>query len=76
MHIISVHAHARLELFDTFVANVALFMVGLVECVAVGWVYGAKRFSADAIAMCAARRICIRMLHISCWMCSCAWPRR
>ena len=26
--------------------------MGLVECVAVGWVYGAKQFSADANAMC------------------------
>jgi solute carrier family 6 amino acid transporter-like protein 5/7/9/14 len=41
-----------LEVFDTFVANISLFLVGLVECVAVGWLYGAKHFSADANAMC------------------------
>ena len=41
-----------LEVFDTFVANISLFLVGLVECVAVGWLYGVKHFSADANAMC------------------------
>ena len=41
-----------LELVDTFVANLALFAVGTLECVAVGWVYGAQRFAADTIAMC------------------------
>jgi len=40
------------QVFDTFVANISLFLVGLVECVAVGWVYGVEQFSADANAMC------------------------
>ena len=41
-----------LELFDTFVANVGIFLVGGLECVAITWVYGAPRFASDAIAMC------------------------
>ena len=40
-----------LELFDSFACNVTLFIVGGLECVAVGWVYGADRFAADTLRM-------------------------
>ncbi len=40
-----------LELFDAFASNLTLFVIGLLECVAIGWVYGADRFAADAASM-------------------------
>ena len=40
-----------LDLFDTFSVNVTLFIVGAFECIAVGWVYGADQFAADAERM-------------------------
>ena len=40
-----------LELFDSFACNVTLFIVGGLECVAIGWVYGDDRFVADTLSM-------------------------
>ena len=40
-----------LELFDTFVVNLTLFLVGSLECIGIGWVYGADRFAADVCQM-------------------------
>ena len=40
-----------LELFDTFASNLVLFACGALECIAVGWVYGADRFAADTASM-------------------------
>mmetsp|Transcript_38091 Transcript_38091/g.119970 ORF Transcript_38091/g.119970 Transcript_38091/m.119970 type:complete len:243 (+) Transcript_38091:551-1279(+) len=40
-----------LELVDGYAANLTLFIVGGVECLAVGWVYGADRFAADTLEM-------------------------
>jgi len=39
------------QLVDGFAANLTLFMVGAVECVAVAWIYGADRFAMDALEM-------------------------
>lgn len=43
------------QLVDGFAANLTLFVVGAVECVAVAWIYGADRFAADALEMTGAR---------------------
>jgi len=40
-----------LELFDTFAGNMTLFLCGALECIAIGWVYGAERFAADTLSM-------------------------
>ena len=40
-----------LELVDGYAANLTLFIVGGMECLAVGWVYGADRFAADTLEM-------------------------
>ncbi|KAL1503922.1 hypothetical protein AB1Y20_012383 [Prymnesium parvum] len=40
-----------LELFDSFAVNLTLFLVGGLECLAIGWVYGADRFAADVLQM-------------------------
>ena len=40
-----------LDLFDSFVANLTLFVVGALECIGIGWIYGADRFAADTLAM-------------------------
>lgn len=40
-----------LELFDAFSVNISLFACGLLECVGVGWVYGADNFAAEALSM-------------------------
>jgi hypothetical protein len=44
-----------LQLVDAFAANLTLFVVGALECVAVAWVYGADRFAADALETTGAR---------------------
>ena len=44
-----------LELVDGYAANLTLFIVGGVECLAVGWVYGADRFAADTLEMAKAK---------------------
>ena len=33
-----------LQLFDTYAPSYALLTVGLVECIAIGWVYGKLTF--------------------------------
>ena len=35
-----------LELFDGFAVNVTLFVVGALECIAIGCIYGVNRFAA------------------------------
>ena len=35
-----------LELFDGFAVNVTLFVVGALECIAIGWIYGVNQFAA------------------------------
>ena len=40
-----------LELFDTFACSITLFLCGMLEAIAVGWVYGAEPFAADCLAM-------------------------
>lgn len=40
-----------LELFDSFAANVSLFIVGAFECIAVGWVYNSERLAAEVLQM-------------------------
>ncbi|XP_071086555.1 sodium- and chloride-dependent glycine transporter 1-like [Haliotis cracherodii] len=39
------------QLFDWYVAAVACFLIGTLECLVVGWCYGMKRFAADVEAM-------------------------
>ncbi|XP_071094834.1 sodium- and chloride-dependent glycine transporter 2-like [Haliotis cracherodii] len=38
-------------LMDWYVAAVILFVTAVLQCIAVGWLYGAERFSADVEAM-------------------------
>jgi hypothetical protein len=53
-----------LELFDSFAVNVTLFVVGMLECVAIGWVYGGERFAADAMQMTSKRLPRLLLLDI------------
>lgn len=39
------------NLLDGYSANLTLFIVGGLECVAVGWCYGAERFAVDTLEM-------------------------
>ncbi|XP_046367052.2 sodium- and chloride-dependent glycine transporter 1-like isoform X1 [Haliotis rufescens] len=39
------------QLLDWYVAAVALFVIGTLECIIVGWCYGMKRFAVDVEAM-------------------------
>ncbi|XP_076110337.1 sodium- and chloride-dependent glycine transporter 1-like [Mytilus galloprovincialis] len=36
-----------LQLFDNYAATYSLLLIGLVECIGIGWVYGADRFLGD-----------------------------
>ncbi|XP_067652262.1 sodium- and chloride-dependent glycine transporter 2-like [Haliotis asinina] len=38
-------------LIDWYVAAVVLFVTAVLQCIAIGWLYGAERFSADVEAM-------------------------
>ena len=40
-----------LDIFNTFAVNVTLFLVGGLECIAVGWVYGTDKMVADVSQM-------------------------
>jgi SNF family Na+-dependent transporter len=39
------------EFFDQYISNWSIFVIALIECVSVGWFYGANKFKIDALAM-------------------------
>jgi SNF family Na+-dependent transporter len=55
---------AWVDLVDTYATAIALFLVGSLECVGIGWFYGIDRLSADIVDMVGAAPPRALLLHI------------
>ena len=55
-----------LDLVDGYGLSLALFTVGVLECVGIGWLYGVPRVASDVREMAGAEMPRALLLHIKC----------